>query len=108
MLVSTATRGAAQDPATAAPQNYTVLFENDRVRVLEHRSRPGEKVPMHSHQAHLGYVLSAGKVKFTFPDGQTTEVDAKAGEVLWLDPVSHAAENVGTTELRVLVVELKK
>jgi hypothetical protein len=41
LLVTKATM--AQDPVQAASQNYKVLFENDRVRVLEYRSKPGEK-----------------------------------------------------------------
>ncbi len=97
----------AQDPAKVTPNTHKVLLENDRVRVLDIRVKPGTKVPMHSHPDYVVYALSDFKVKFTFPDGKTAEVEGKAGEATWRDAETHAAENVGTTELHVLNVELK-
>jgi hypothetical protein len=35
-------------------------------------------------------------------------VKIKAGEAAWSDGVSHAVENVGTTEAHVLNIELKE
>jgi len=37
------------DPAEVAPNVYGVLFENDRVRLLEVRLRPGDGSARHSH-----------------------------------------------------------
>ena len=34
-----------QDPVKITPQFYKVLLENDQVRVLEYRIKPGEKKP---------------------------------------------------------------
>ncbi|PYJ67167.1 MAG: hypothetical protein DME76_15800, partial [Verrucomicrobia bacterium] len=42
---------SAQDPVKTSPQYYKVLLENDQVRVLEYRLKPGEKEPTHSHPA---------------------------------------------------------
>ena len=44
-----ATKIAAGDPAKVPSQNYKVLLENNRMRALEYRSKPGEKTVMHSH-----------------------------------------------------------
>jgi quercetin dioxygenase-like cupin family protein len=99
---------AAQDAAKVASGNYTVIFENDRVRVLDYHSKPGDTAAMHSHQTHLAYFLSAGKATFTAPDGQATQAEGKAGDVLWLPPATHAVTNAGTTELHVLVIEFKE
>jgi hypothetical protein len=33
----------AQDPVKISPQFYKLLLENDQVRVLEYRLKPGEK-----------------------------------------------------------------
>jgi quercetin dioxygenase-like cupin family protein len=74
------------------------LLENDQVRVLEYRLKPGEKEPMHSHPAGVVYVLSGAKLKFSYPDGKTEEKAAAAGETIWRDPVTHAVENIGATE----------
>jgi beta-alanine degradation protein BauB len=98
----------AQDMVKVAPNTTKVLLENDRVRVLEVQQKPGEKAAMHSHPASLVYSLSSSKAKFTAPDGKTTESELKAGAVNWREAETHAIENVGTTDSRVLVIELKK
>jgi beta-alanine degradation protein BauB len=99
----------AQDPLQAASQNYKVLFENDRVRILEYRSTPGEKTEMHSHPDYLVYDLGNGyKIKFTFPDGKAKIIEGKTGTVSWQEAVTHAAENVGTIDAHALLIELKK
>lgn len=102
-----ATAARAQDPAKVAPNTYKVILENARVRVLDVTLKPGEKVPMHSHPANVVYPLNDSRARFTMPDGKTVDVDLKAGAVMWQDAQSHASENLGTTDARVLVIELK-
>lgn len=96
------------DPVKISPQYYKVLLENDQVRVLEYRLKPGEKEPMHSHPAGIVYSFSDGRMRSTMPDGKSQEGERKAGEVHWRDPITHSAENTGDTEIHVLAVELKK
>ena len=96
-----------QDPAELAPHVYKVPLENDRVRVLDIHLRPGEKVPEHSHPAHVIYVVNDCKVKFTYPDGEFEELELKAGQTLWSDGVTHTPENTGTNELHALNIEFK-
>jgi beta-alanine degradation protein BauB len=96
-----------QDAVTVAPHVYTVLFENERMRLLEVRMKPGETSAMHSHPAYAIYPLSDAKATFTSPDGDSVEVQMKAGEALWHEAESHAVENRGTTEARVILFELK-
>lgn len=98
----------AQDPVKVSPQYYKVLIDNDEMRLLEVRIKPGKKEPMHSHPAGAVYALADAKVKSTSPDGKSEEIVMKAGEASWRDALSHAVENTSATELRVLVVELKK
>ncbi len=107
LVVATKT-AMAQDQVKVAPNNTKVLLENDRVRVLDVQTKPGEKLAMHSHPAYLVYSLSTSKAKFTSPDGKTTESELKAGAVNWREAETHAVENVGTTDSHVLVIELKK
>ena len=45
----------AQDMVKVAPKNCKVLLDNDRVRVIRVVSKPGEKMEMHSHPAHIVY-----------------------------------------------------
>jgi hypothetical protein len=38
------------DAIAAAPNNHRVVFENEKVRVLEVTIKPGEKEPFHEHR----------------------------------------------------------
>jgi quercetin dioxygenase-like cupin family protein len=98
----------AQDVAKVAPDACKVILENDRVRVLDFWVKPGQKVAMHSHPAAITYFITGGKLKTTMPDGKVTETEAKAGEVRWSDPLTHANENIGANEAHVIVIELKE
>jgi quercetin dioxygenase-like cupin family protein len=107
LLAMVGATASAQDPVKTSPQYYKVLLENDQVRVLEYRLKPGEKEPMHSHPAGVVYVLSGAKLKFSYPDGRTEERAAATGETIWREPVTHAVENVGETEARAIAIDLK-
>lgn len=112
VVTLTATTGIAisiaQDFAATNPTDVKVLIENDRVRVLEVLHKPGAKEPTHSHPAYVAVFLSGTRLKQTFPDGKTVEKDRKAGEAFFSEPVTHAVENIGTTDQHVIVIELKK
>ena len=96
------------DALQAAPNVYKLLMENDRVRVLDVRVKPGEKTKMHSHPDRVVYVLSNHILKFTSADGQNKELELKAGQVLWIEAGAHTTENIGKTEAHNLAVELKE
>ncbi len=97
----------AQDVMKVAPESHKVLLENDRVRVLEYRIKPGKKDATHSHPDYLVYVLTTGNFKFTLPDGKTFDRELKADEVLFFEAKTHAHENVGSTVAHGLLIELK-
>jgi len=98
----------AQDPVKVAPNNFTVLLENERVRVLDFHTKAGVKIPLHSHPAYISYSISgAGKTKFTSADGKVTEPPAKTGQATWHEAETHASEYEGTGTAHVLLVELK-
>ena len=98
----------AQDVAKVSPDQYKVIFENDKVRVMDDLSKPGDKADWHSHPDMLIYVLEGGKSKTTFKDGKTTTREFKKGTTVWQDAVTHATENVGKTKIHLILVELKK
>ena len=96
----------AQDRKNVDP-SMRVLLENDRVRVQEHYVKPGEKIAMHAHPDKVIYGLNDWKVRETLPDGTSRVVEGKAGAARWGKASQHAIENIGTTEVRNIVVELK-
>ncbi len=95
-----------QDPLTVGAEIYRVILENERVRVLEARFKPGAKIAMHAHPDHVVVVTAAGKIAVTTAEG-TQEFDAKVGDAFYVAAESHAAQNVGTTEFVCIVTELK-
>ena len=105
-IASWASRG--QDPVQQSPELYRVLLENDEVRVLEYRLKPGQKEPLHSHPDGVVYGFNASKIRVTSADGKVTESAGKAGDVYWRRSVTHALENVGDTDVHSLAVEIKR
>jgi quercetin dioxygenase-like cupin family protein len=97
----------AQDPAAVNSKTIRVRFENDRVRVLEAILPPGVKEQVHSHPAYVIYVLEGGRYRNYAADGKITEGQLKTGDVIYRDPLTHAAENIGDKPLHMILVELK-
>ena len=108
VALSISTRVFAQDPAVVNSKTIKVRFENDRVRVMEAILPPGVKEQVHSHPAYVIYVLEGGRYRNYASDGKVTEGELKSGEVLFREPLTHAAENIGDKPLHMILVELKK
>jgi len=104
----TVARVWAQDPVKTDADKYKLLFENERVRVLEYRDKPGDKTTMHSHPDFVVVARSAFKRRLTLPGGKTAEREFKPGETMWTDAQSHMGENIGQTDTDVLIIELKE
>ena len=96
------------DPLQVAANVYSLVMENEYVRVLDACFSPGARAVMHSHPNHVIYVLADGKIKIATPDGKNSNVDLKAGQAIWMSAGQHAAENIGKLEAHNLVVELKR
>lgn len=99
-------KASPQDPMVVGPAIYKLLLENDRVRVMEVRFQPGEKIGSHTHPDHVVVVTSAGKLAVTNSEG-TQELDAKVGDTFFIPAETHSAQNVGSTEFVCVVTELK-
>jgi len=107
LLMVAAIPALAQDPVKAAPEAFKERLNNSEVRVLEYSSKPGQKEAMHSHPAVVLYVIQGGKLKSTMPDGTSKVTDYKSGDIQWREAVTHSGENVGTTEMKSLLIEVK-
>lgn len=103
------------DALVAAPKHHALLLESERVRVLDTRIAPGEITPVHTHRwPSVLYVLSWGNFVRRDGDGnvmldtRVTPKKVESGTAMWYPPLPpHSLENVGTTEIHVLTVELK-
>jgi beta-alanine degradation protein BauB len=97
----------AQEAAKAAPHVYKAVFENDRLRLLEVRMKPGDESAIHSHPDYLVYALEGGRVRLTAASGESADVDINAGDTMWREAEEHSALNIGDTEVVALFVEMK-
>lgn len=97
---------AAGDPVKASPATHKLAFADQDMRVLDIHLPAGGHANMHSHPHGFYLVaLTDCRVKFTFPDGTTSEATIHAGDTGWFDPVTHAADNLTSSECHVLNIE---
>jgi hypothetical protein len=96
----------SHDPTVTDPNLYSVLFENDRVRVLEYRDRPGDRTHAHRHPDSVMVALSSFQRRVS-SNGRSVDVVLSAGEARWLGAQEHLGENTGRSESRSIFVELK-
>jgi beta-alanine degradation protein BauB len=95
------------DPTQTDPDKYSVVLENERVRVLEYRDAPGGKTHPHAHPDSVMITLSGFDRRLSAQDREA-DVTLFPHEVRWLDAQTHAGENIGDTETHVIFVELKE
>ena len=102
------------DALTAAPDHHSLLFENEHVRVLDTHIAPGDRTPVHTHGWPAALYVLSGE-HFVRRDGKAAVLmDSRSGEGLragasWTAPFpAHSLENVGSTPIHVIAVELKQ
>jgi hypothetical protein len=95
------------DPTHTNPELYKAVFENDRVRVLAYRDRPGDSTHAHSHPDSVMVTLSSFRRRVSSGD-RSVDVEIGAGEVRWVGAQEHSGENTGDTETVSIFVELKE
>lgn len=98
----------AQDPAVVNAKTIRVKLENSRVRVFEAVLKPNDKEQLHSHPAYVIHVIAGGRIRSHGTDGKATEYELVTGDTLYRDPITHWAENIGSTTIHLVVVELKE
>ena len=96
------------DPVREFPDKYTVLFENEHVRVVEYAVDPGERDGTHTHPPKLSYVLAGGTLRISPEGAEPFLSEEETGATHWSERLGrHDAENVGETTVRILLVEVK-
>ncbi len=95
------------DPCVTNPDHYKVIFENDRVRVLEYKDKPGDRTTPHEHPDSVMYTRSAFRRRLHGENDAQREVEMEAGLTGWLPAQQHSGHNIGDTDTHVIFVELK-
>ncbi|GAA5034153.1 cytoplasmic protein [Microbacterium fluvii] len=96
----------ADDPTITDGDHYTVVFENDRVRVLEYRDVPGDRTNRHRHPDSVMVTLSAFRRRISSGD-RSVELELAAEQARWVAAQEHVGENIGDTPTHAIFVELK-
>ena len=101
------------DAVIAAPKHHRLIFENDRVRLLDTHIPMGDTVPVHTHRwpavyhtVHFSHFIrrdGEGKVLF-----DSCELAAPLPAAAWIDYLPpHSIENVGDAEIHLISFEIK-
>lgn len=93
---------AADDPR--------VKIDNEFVRVIAAEEAPGNRTALHKHEPNRVMVyLSDGHQKVTYQSGRVEDHQWREGSVAWSPGGEmHTSENVGSSTLRIVEIELKK
>ncbi len=97
----------APGAVSADPQHYSVVSENDVIRVLRIEYGPGETSIMHRHPANCAIFITDVTGTFGLPNGETVEAGGTSGQVQCGDAEVHLPTNTGDASFEVIVVELK-
>ena len=90
-----------------APTYVRVDFENDHTRVLRLKVGAGEAIPTHDDRAGVIVCTAGCRLRFTMPNGQTQDVELKAGETRWMPEARRVTRNLADSPVEFLYVESK-
>ena len=101
------------DAVIAAPKHHKLVFENERLRILDTHIPPGDLVPVHTHRwPAVYYTIKPGE--FIRRDGEgkvlfdSRITSRPTGQGVWIECLPpHSVENVGSTEIHLISCELK-
>jgi len=95
------------DPVETNPDLYRVVFENERVRVLEYVDAPGDRTQPHGHPDSVMVTLGAFRRRL-WSGEREVEVELPAFQARWLDAQEHSGMNIGDTATHSVFIELKE
>ena len=98
----------ALDPLKAAPEIYSLKLENDHVRAIETRARPGERTPLHSHPGRAAVFLNDCVDRRANDKGDIVERKFAGGDVVWAPAETHGDfKYTFVEECRIIEIEVK-
>lgn len=103
------------DALVAAPDHHTLLFENDRVRVLDTCIKPGDETPVQTHRWPATFYICSLSPFLRFDDHGNLLLDSRTvaafddpPDAIWSDALPpHSLRNIGDADIRITSVELK-
>lgn len=114
---NSATWAPELDAVVAAPDHHMVLFENDKIRVLEVTLEPEDEEPLHHHRWPSVFVLDEFHDKIVDISAEGEELPPRRDPFQFIEPclVVHMAPqplgrvlNKGDTNIHGIRVEIKR
>ena len=96
----------ADDPTVTNAERYTLLWENEFVRVLDYQDVPGMETTPHRHPNSVMVTLTDFD-RTLFTESAQRDVRLGSGTAVWLPAQVHAGRNIGTTPTHTILIELK-
>lgn len=103
------------DALVAAPKHHKLVLDNERVRVLDTHIPAGDVVPVHTHRwPAVYYTIAGGDFVRRDAEGNVlldtrTMPNAAPQPARFIECLPpHSVENVGTTEIHLISVEMKQ
>jgi quercetin dioxygenase-like cupin family protein len=97
----------AGDPVAVAPSQYSVVFENESVRVLRVNYAAGASSAVHAHPGLVVVNLTDGMWKSTGADGVANEGSNANEDIGWMAAETHSMQNTGEGAGEAILVEIK-
>jgi len=105
-LSSPIPRGAKMRPRWM-PKHYTVISENDQVRILKVHYGPPREVVMHHHPDTVAVFLTDANRERSVIRRKKKDFMVKAGDAQYSVAETHLPENTSDKGMDVIVIELK-
>ena len=85
-----------------------VLFDNDKVRVIEATYKPGDEAANVARPFRILRALKGGTIQRTWADGKVDKVVYKTGEVKAAEADKYTPKNIGKSDVVLYIVLLKE
>lgn len=103
------------DALIAAPEHHKLLFENERVRVINANIPAGDMTAVHTHRFVASHIVISWSDFIRYDAGGNVLLDSRSlrksfapHAALWSEPLGpHALKNVGEHDLHIISVEVK-
>jgi len=93
------------DPVVASPDEYRLLLQSGKARIVEMRLPPGTIDTEHSHPDEWVYFIRGGKARIHVGE-ERVELDIPDGHAMHHEPWTHRVENIGDGEIHAVIFEL--
>jgi hypothetical protein len=108
-ILESPTNGAAAPPPIENVKGYTLVIDNERVRIYRLILEPGESTGLFAHKLPwLSVAVSKGRIAIEDEKRKSKNTDFQAGGFRWhLEPATQNITNIGASRFEMVDIEWK-